>query len=41
MNGLVPALIALAALVGIAASVRARRRGWQWLVLAQAIGKCG
>lgn len=37
MNGLVPALIALAALVGIAASVRARRRGWQWLVLAQAI----
>jgi hypothetical protein len=37
MTVLVPALIALAALVGIAASVRARRRGWPWLVLAQAI----
>ena len=37
MTALVPALIALAALVGMAACVRARRRGWPWLVLAQAI----
>lgn len=37
MSALVPALVALAALVGIAACVRARRPGWPWLVLAQAI----